>query len=202
MADSAQATDLRWFDPPVRALIPLDDYFHVPRRLIRTLRQTPYRVTLNRAFQDVMKGCAEPRNGRETTWINDDILRLYATLHYCGNAHSIEVWEGEQLVGGLYGVSLGSAFFGESMFSRKTDSSKIALVHLVALLRHYGYTLLDTQFQTSHLKHFGTFEVVRSIYLSMLDEAQKTQVPAFPHDPDWPHLLAGILSKQPVTHIS
>ena len=202
MADSAESRELRWFDPPVRALIPLDNQFHVPRRLARTLRQKPYRVTLDNAFMDVMKGCAEPNKGRETTWINRGILDLYSSLHYRGNAHSIEVWDGRDLVGGLYGVSLGSAFFGESMFSRKTDASKIALVHLVSLLRHYGYTVLDTQFQTSHLERFGTFEVIRSIYLSMLDTAMNTQAKAFARQPDWDHLVGEILSLQPVTQIS
>ena len=202
MAESAESSDLRWFDPPVRALIPLDSRFHVPRRLVRILRRNPYRVTLNHAFQDVMQGCAEPQQGRETTWINQEILRLYTTLHQRGHAHAIEVWAGEELVGGLYGVSLGSAFFGESMFSRKKDASKIALVHLVSVLRHCGYTLLDTQFQTPHLARFGTFEVERAAYLAMLETGAGMQAKAFPRDPDWDHLLAGILSLQPVTQIS
>ena len=202
MAESAASSDLRWFDPPVRALIPLDSRFHISRRLVRKLRHNPYRVTLNRAFQDVMQGCAEPQQGRETTWINQEILRLYTTLHQRGHAHAIEVWEDDELVGGLYGVSLGSAFFGESMFSRKKDASKIALVHLVALLRNYGYTLLDTQFQTPHLGRFGTFEVERDTYLAMLNTVINTQAVSFPNNPAWDHLLAGILSLQPVTQIS
>jgi leucyl/phenylalanyl-tRNA--protein transferase len=192
MGDSADSTELRWYDPPVRAVIPLDDQFHVPHRLARTLRHKPYRVTLNNAFQQVMHGCAEPKEGRETTWINREILRLYSTLYYRRHAHSIEVWDGKELIGGLYGVSLGRAFFGESMFSRKTDASKIALVHLVALLRHYGYTLLDTQFQTSHLARFGTFEIARSAYHLMLESAVKQRADNFPIEPDWDHLLAGI----------
>ena len=202
MAESAGSLDLRWFDPPVRALIPLDNRFHVPRSLVRTLRRNPYRVTLNRNFQGVMAGCAEPQQGRETTWINREILRLYTTLHQRGHAHALEVWDGDKLVGGLYGVSLGSAFFGESMFSRKKDASKIALVHLVGLLRRYGYTLLDTQFQTPHLARFGTFEVERAAYHAMLEAVVKTPAEALPRDPDWDHLLAGILSLQPVTQIS
>jgi leucyl/phenylalanyl-tRNA---protein transferase len=202
MAENAEAQELHWFDPPVRALIPLDSQFHIPRRLARTLRQAPYQVTVNRAFQDVMEGCAEPHEGRKKTWINSEILRLYTALYYRGNAHSIEIWENRELVGGLYGVSLGGAFFGESMFSRKKDASKIALVHLVGLLRQYGYKLLDTQFQTSHLERFGTFEIVRSIYLSMLGEAMNTRVKPFSHYPDWDQLVADVLSLQPVTQIS
>ncbi|MDR3423884.1 MAG: leucyl/phenylalanyl-tRNA--protein transferase [Alphaproteobacteria bacterium] len=194
MAESATSYGLRWFDPPIRALIPLDSQFHVPRRLARTLRQKPYRVSLNRAFQEVMRGCAEPREGRETTWINSEILRLYTILHYRGHAHSIEIWDGEALVGGLYGVSLGSAFFGESMFSRKQDASKIALIHLVGLLRQHGYTLLDTQFLTPHLSRFGTFEVARDAYHLLLKTAINLPVEKFPIQPDWDRLLAGILS--------
>ncbi len=202
MAESAEGKGLLWFNPPVRALIPLDHRFHIPRRLTRTLRQAPYKITVDRAFQDVMKGCAEPRKGREKTWINSEILRLYTSLYYCGNAHSIEAWNGHELVGGLYGVSMGGAFYGESMFSRKTDASKIALVHLVCLLRYCGYKVLDTQFQTSHLERFGTFEVVRSIYLSMLETAIKSHVKPFSRYPDWPQLLGDVLSLQPMTQIS
>lgn len=202
MAESAEATDLHWFDPPVRALVPLNEHFHVSRRLRRTLRQAPYQITINRAFQDVMKGCAEPSDGRKKTWINNEILNLYTSLHYQGNAHSIEVWEEKKLIGGLYGVSLGAAFFGESMFSREKDASKIALVHLVGLLRHHGYTLLDSQFQTSHLSQFGTFEIVRSIYHSWLAEAIKTPLGPFPYYPDWAGLLEVALSSQPVSQMS
>ena len=202
MAESAEAIELHWFDPPVRALIPLDNHFHIPRRLARTLRQAPYQVTLNRAFQDVMHGCAEASIGRKNTWINSEIIRLYTSLYYRGNAHSIEVWDDKELIGGLYGVSLGGAFFGESMFSRKSDASKIALVHLVGLLRHHKFKILDTQFQTQHLERFGTFEIVRSIYLSMLDAAIKTRVKPFLHYPLWDQLLEDVLSLQPMTQIS
>lgn len=202
MAESAHSKELLWFNPPVRALIPLDDRFHIPRRLIRRLKNSPYRISVDRAFQDVMKGCAEPSEGREKTWINSEILRLYTSLYYCGNAHSIEVWEGRDLIGGLYGISTGGAFFGESMFSRKTDASKIALVHLVGLLRHCRYKILDTQFQTPHLERFGTFEIVRSTYLSMLETAIKTHVKSFSRYPDWHQLLNDVLSLHPVTQIS
>jgi len=171
MAESATSTELRWFDPPVRAIIPLDDRFHVSRRLRRTIRQKPYEVRLNTAFEQTMRGCAAPRQDHPETWINEELIRLYTELHHRGCAHSIEVWEGEQLVGGLYGVALGSAFFAESMFSRKRDTSKIALVHLVALLRHCGFTLIDTQFQTDHLASFGTLEITRDHYHHLVAEA-------------------------------
>ena len=175
MAESATSRELRWFDPPLRAIIPLDERFHVPRRLQRTIRQQPYELRVNTAFRDVMQACAALTPDRPTTWINDDILTLYTTLHQRGNAHSIEAWQDGKLVGGLYGVSLGAAFFGESMFSRARDASKIALVHLVGLLRTAGYTLLDAQFQTEHLSQFGTFEVTRDMYLHLLAEALPRQ---------------------------
>jgi len=180
MAESAEAHELNWYDPPIRALIPLDENFHIPSRLARTIRQHPYQVTLNKAFVEVMRGCAAPTAGREKTWINGDIIRLYTKLHQRGHAHSIEVWDGDELVGGLYGVSLGRAFFGESMFSRKTDASKIALVHLVTLLRSCGYHLLDTQFQTAHLARFGTYEVTRDVYHHLLGDALQSNATLFP----------------------
>ena len=202
MAESADALELSWYDPPIRALIPLDEAFHVSRSLRRTLKKKIYRVTLNHAFEDVMRGCAESKMGRETTWINGEIMRLYTALHSNGHAHSIEVWDNDDLVGGLYGVSLGTAFFGESMFSRKKNASKIALVHLVALLRHSYYTLLDTQFQTPHLARFGTFEIARSAYHLLLQSAVEKQGALFPIEPDWDYLLEETLSLQPVTQIS
>jgi len=171
MAESATSTELQWFDPPIRAVIPLDDLFHVPKRLLRTLRHKPFRVTLNACFTDVMHRCAAPAPGRETTWINREIVNLYTTLHWRKHAHSIEVWDGLNLVGGLYGVSLGGAFFGESMFSTKTNASKIALVYLVTLLRQNNFKLLDTQFQTEHLSQFGTFEITRVNYQHILKAA-------------------------------
>ncbi len=189
MAESADARELNWYDPPIRALIPLDERFHIPHRLARTIRKQPYQVTLNKNFAETMRGCAAPAAGRETTWINTDIVRLYTTLHRRGHAHSIEVWDGKELIGGLYGVSMGRAFFGESMFSRKTDASKIALVHLVALLRRYDYRLLDTQFQTPHLERFGTFEVTRANYQHMLADALQHKAAPFPLEPDWPNIV-------------
>jgi leucyl/phenylalanyl-tRNA--protein transferase len=176
MAESAESTELLWFDPPIRAIIPLDDEFHISKRLKRTLRQRPYTIKLDTAFNQVMRACAAAAPGRPKTWINREILSLYTTLHWRGHAHSIEVWDGNELVGGLYGVSLGGAFFGESMFSRKRDASKIALVYLVTLLRHCGFTLLDTQFQTEHLTQFGTHEITRVNYQHLLAAAVAKKV--------------------------
>lgn len=177
MAESATSTsELRWYDPPIRAIIPLDKRFHVPHRLQRTIRQQPYTITLNKAFEDVMRACAEPRPKHPETWINAEIIRLYTDLHRRGYAHSIELWDGKELIGGIYGVALGRAFFGESMFSRRRNASKIALVHLVASLRQSGFTLLDTQFQTEHLAQFGTYEITRAEYHHLLSEALQKPV--------------------------
>ena len=195
MAESAEAVELAWYDPPIRALIPLDERFHLPRRLARTLRKGAFRVTLNSCFEQVMRGRAAAAQGRETTWINEEIIRLYTGLHKRGHAHSIEVWKDDVLVGGLYGVSLGRAFFGESMFSRETDASKVALAYLVALLKYCHYTLLDTQFMTTHLARFGTFEIARSAYQLMLRGAIGKKAAAFPVAPDWIQLLGGILPR-------
>lgn len=171
MAESADATELRWYDPSVRAVIPLDSSFHVPRSLKRTILKKPYTITLNRDFDQIIRACALPQPGRESTWINQDIIDLYTTLQHYGFAHSIEVWDGDYLAGGLYGVSLGGAFFGESMVSFRRDASKIALVYLVSILRRCGFTLLDTQFQTDHLRRFGTYEIPRAHYHRLLAEA-------------------------------
>lgn len=177
MADSADSTDIKFYDPDFRALIPLAfregrrHEFHIPRRLIRRVRQRPFRVTINQDFPRVITECAAPIRGRNDTWINDDIRRLYIALHRLGFAHSIEVWEGETLVGGLYGVALRAAFFGESMFSRATDASKIALVHLVARLREGGFRLLDAQFTNDHLKQFGIHEITRDQFQAKLASA-------------------------------
>ncbi|MEL7129242.1 MAG: leucyl/phenylalanyl-tRNA--protein transferase, partial [Pseudomonadota bacterium] len=147
--------------------------FHVPKRLARSVRQDPYRISVNAAFTRVMEGCAEAAPGRETTWINPAILNLYGSLHRKGFAHSLECWSGEDLVGGLYGVSLGSVFFGESMFSRARDASKIALIHLVARLIQGTYTLLDAQFHNPHLDQFGLERVPRAEFKKRLTAALK-----------------------------
>jgi leucyl/phenylalanyl-tRNA--protein transferase len=170
MAERRGDPALYWVSPEQRGIIPLDD-FHVPQRLARTVRAGKFTVTADRAFTEVMMNCAAPAPGREESWINDEILRLYIGLHAGGHAHSVECWQHGEMVGGLYGVRLGAAFFGESMFSRRTDASKVALVHLVDALKRGGFTLLDTQFITAHLARFGAVEVPRRQYLALLHDA-------------------------------
>lgn len=173
MAESADDPYLHWIEPRERGILPLDG-LHVSRRLARTIRRAPYEIRVDTAFCEVMDACAEPGPGRRKTWINSEIRRLYTALHEMGHAHSVEVWAADRLVGGLYGVRLGGAFFGESMFHRVTDASKIALVHLVARLRHGGFRLLDTQFVTEHLQSLGAIEISRVAYQRLLDEAVRT----------------------------
>ena len=170
MAETRRGDRLYWLDPEQRGILPLDA-FHVPRRLLRTTLSGEFVVRADTAFPAVIAGCAEAAEGREDTWINRDIERLFTELHREGHAHSVEAYQDGNLVGGLYGVALGGAFFGESMFSRVRDASKVALVHLVALLRHGGFLLLDTQFVTLHLAQFGAHEVPRSRYKSLLERA-------------------------------
>ena len=170
MAESADDPGLFWVEPERRGVIPLDA-FHVGRRLARTVRADRFEIRCDSDFAGVIDGCAEPAPGRRKTWINAPIRALYTELHRRGRAHSVEAWADGRLVGGLYGVSLGAAFFGESMFSRMTDASKVALVHLVARLKAGGYALLDTQFVTEHLAGFGAIEVSRREYQRMLEKA-------------------------------
>ncbi len=170
MADSADDPDIFWVEPALRGVIPLDG-LHISRRLARTIRQRPFEVRVNSAFDAVVEGCAEPRPGRENTWINATIRRLYGRLHEMGHAHSVECWRDGRLAGGLYGVHLNGAFFGESMFSRERDASKVALAHLVARLNAGGFALLDTQFITPHLASMGAREIPREDYLTRLDHA-------------------------------
>lgn len=175
MADSREDMRLFLMDPDVRGVLPLDR-FHVPKRLQRTVRQGPFRVTVDTAFNRVIEACAAPHPTRPATWINDAILNLYGALHRQGHAHSVECWtEENELVGGLYGVSLGAAFFGESMFSRASDASKIALVHLVARLIVGGYQLLDAQFHNPHLEQFGLEELSRNAFRTQLWRALRHQ---------------------------
>ena len=174
MAERRDSPDVVWIEPDVRGILPLD-HFHIPRSLNKTLRKNPFEITVDRAFEAVMQGCAEAAPGRENTWINDIILRLYGELYGMGHAHSVECWRDGQLVGGLYGVQIGAAFFGESMFSRMTDASKVALVHLVERLRAGGFVLLDTQFITDHLARFGAIELSRAAYKRMLEAAMARQ---------------------------
>ena len=177
MADSADSRDIKFYDPDARALIPLAwqegarHEFHLPRRLARTVRQRRFSVTVDRDFPAVIDECAALGDGRTETWINRDIRQLYIALHRLGFAHSIEVWHEERLVGGLYGVALRAAFFGESMFSRQTDASKVALVHLVARLRAGGFHLLDAQFTNDHLRQFGIHEISREQFQQRLQRA-------------------------------
>lgn len=170
MAMSRDDPELHWFDPDRRGIIPLET-FHIPRRLERTLRRNPFEISADRDFESVMRACAAPRPGSDETWINDGIVELYCDLFERGHAHSVECRLNGALVGGLYGVSLGAAFFGESMFSLATDASKIALVALVRILREGGFTLLDTQYLTTHLAQFGAIEVSRAAYRKRLAEA-------------------------------
>ena len=170
MAERRGDPELFWVSPEMRGIVPLDA-FHVPKRLARTVKSDRFAVTADMAFADVMRACAEPTPDRPESWINDEIVRLYTALHAAGHAHSIECWRDGRLVGGLYGVKLGAAFFGESMFTRERDASKVALVHLVARLRRGGFSLLDTQFLTAHLARFGTIEIPRAQYHTLLARA-------------------------------
>lgn len=170
MAESADDPGLYWIEPEQRGVLPLDS-FHVPRRLARLVRQDRFEVRIDTAFNEVLDGCAAPAPGRQRTWINGRIRHLYRSLYAMGHAHSIEAWHDGMLVGGLYGVRLRSAFFGESMFSRARDASKVALVHLTAHLRLGGFRLLDTQFITDHLTQFGATEISRGQYQRQLEAA-------------------------------
>jgi leucyl/phenylalanyl-tRNA---protein transferase len=169
----AHEGEIQWFSPQRRGLIPLDDRFHIPHGLKRALKRQPFEVRWDTAFRDVMLACAD----REETWIDEVILESYCELHRLGHAHSVECWDGEGLQGGLYGVELPGVFFGESMFSRKTDASKIALVALVENLRARGFQLLDTQWMTAHLRQFGGYELPRKQYHAALGKALARRAP-------------------------
>ncbi len=170
MAEDADDPEIFWVRPEMRGVIPLDD-FHVPKSLAKAVRRAPFDIRYDTDFQGVIDGCAEARAGRTTTWINQPIREAYAQLFAQGNCHTVEAWQGDRLVGGLYGVTLGRAFFGESMFARETDASKVCLFHLVQRLRDRGFVLLDTQFTTEHLKKFGAIDVPRARYEAMLEDA-------------------------------
>ena len=170
MAENADDPTLFWVEPEERGIIPFDN-FHISRSLRKTLRKTSYRIAINHSFEGVIAGCSEIKTGREATWINVQIRDLYTALYEMGPCHTVEVYDGDSLVGGLYGVQLGSVFFGESMFSRARDASKIALVHLVARLVAGGFTLLDTQFTTDHLIGFGARQISRHRYHLLLETA-------------------------------
>jgi leucyl/phenylalanyl-tRNA--protein transferase len=170
MAETRDSRDLFWVDPEMRGIFPLDG-LKISRSLRKTIRQKKFQVTCDTAFDKVMEKCAERTKDRPDTWMNEDIFRLYNQLFQMNCAHSIECWQEGELVGGLYGVTLGAAFFGESMFSRRPNASKVALAHLVARLRLSGYRLLDSQFITDHLASMGAIEVPRQSYHLMLDDA-------------------------------
>lgn len=193
MAESATDPTLFWVEPDWRGVLPLDR-FHLPRRLARTVRQDLFQITIDQDFEAVIDGCASPAPGRRKTWINGRIRRLYGELFRRGHCHTVEARIDGNLVGGLYGVSLGAAFFGESMFSSVTDASKVALVHLVARLRAGGYRLLDTQFITDHLVRFGAEEIPREIYGRRLEEAvvETADFLALPRDIDGAEALRWI----------
>ncbi|MEP4079710.1 leucyl/phenylalanyl-tRNA--protein transferase [Haloferula sp.] len=177
MADHGEIV---WFSPIMRGVIPLDERFHIPHGLKRSLKKKPFEIRWDTAFRQVMESCAD----REETWIDEVILESYCLLHDWGYAHSVECWDEEGLQGGLYGVAMGRAFFGESMFSRKTDASKIALVHLVEGMRSSGFKLLDTQWSTPHLMQFGAEELPREEYHRRLVDALSGQDPAAIHPPE------------------
>ncbi|MFC4215461.1 leucyl/phenylalanyl-tRNA--protein transferase [Pseudophaeobacter arcticus] len=166
MAEHREDDEVFWVDPKRRGIFPIDG-FHISRSLAKTIRQGAYEISVNRAFGDVVAACAD----REETWINDEIYARYQDLHALGHAHSLEVWDQDRLVGGVYGVSLGAGFFGESMFSRQRDTSKIALAYLIDRLRQAGFQLCDTQFLTPHLASLGAIEISRAAYKARLQQA-------------------------------
>jgi leucyl/phenylalanyl-tRNA--protein transferase len=196
MADARDDDRVFLIDPERRGVMPFSG-FHIPRRLARTVRAEPFEVRINTAFAQVVAACAEEKPNRTETWINGPIEALYGELHRTGHAHSVECWREGVLVGGLYGVSLAGAFFGESMFSRRTDASKVALVHLVARLISGGFVLLDTQFITDHLSRFGAEEIPRREYHRRLGRALDAQ-----GDFQRPALLTGVAALQVISQVS
>ncbi len=170
MAESREAQDVLWVRPNMRCVLPMDD-FHVPKRLARTIRSDRFDVRCDTAFGIVIRNCAAAGPLRDESWINPAITDVFEELHKRGHAHSVETWEGDHLVGGLYGLSIGGAFFGESMFSAQTDASKVALVHLAARLKHGGYRLLDAQFPNPHLDQFGAVEISERDFVGLLEDA-------------------------------
>jgi leucyl/phenylalanyl-tRNA--protein transferase len=194
MAESADDPALYWIEPPHRGILPLDRV-HVPRRLARTVRQGAFEVRVDTDFEGVIAGCAASRPGRRTTWINPKIHGLYRELFETGYCHTVEAWTDGRLVGGLYGVALNGAFFGESMFSFRRDASKVALVYLCARLVHGGFSLLDTQFVTDHLKQFGAVEIGRQDFHQQLEKAlaHKADFSAMPKDANPEEVLGRLL---------
>lgn len=169
MAYSADSPYIQWVCPEERGQLSITD-IHIPRRLKKTIRSAPYEIKTDTAFQEVIERCGAPHQNRPETWINDSIIKTFCQLHEQGHAHSIEAWQDGQLVGGVYGLSIGGAFFGESMFSRRRDASKICLIHLCARLWRGGFTLLDTQFVNDHLEQFGVYEIPHEDYKAALQD--------------------------------
>ncbi|MDH3659684.1 MAG: leucyl/phenylalanyl-tRNA--protein transferase [Alphaproteobacteria bacterium] len=207
MADDRDDPAIQWIDPHQRGVIPLDRY-HVPRSLKKVIRQQRFEIRADTAFESVINACAECRPDRPRTWLNDQLIELYCVLHQRQYAHSVECWLDDRLVGGVYGLSLGGAFFGESMFSRARDASKVALVDLIERLNRGGYRLLDTQFVTDHLKRFGAIQIPRDIYLRRLREALEVQA-RFHSDAGvivsstpWPLKSGSVGSSQSTTQMS
>lgn len=194
MAESADDPGLYWIEPEARGILPLGR-FHIPRRLQRTVRRDVYEIHIDGDFEAVIAGCAEAVPGRAKTWINARIRQLYADLYELGHCHTVEAWSDGRLVGGLYGVRLGGAFFGESMFTRARDASKVALVHLVARLKVGGFRLLDSQFTTEHLKQFGAVDVDRRQYHHLLERAIST-------DADFYRLPGGATGEEVLQSVS
>lgn len=190
MSESRDDSSIFWVDPESRGVIPFET-FHVSRSLQKKIRQRVFEVRFNTAFDDVILSCAESKIGRDETWINDEIIGVYKELHELGHVHTVECWQDDRLVGGLYGISSGGGFFGESMFSRVRDASKVALVHLVARLIVGGYVLLDTQFITDHLKQFGAIEIPARDYIARLEEALNIQATFYGAPPNGDLLCEG-----------
>jgi leucyl/phenylalanyl-tRNA--protein transferase len=199
MAESADNPALYWIEPQARGILPLDA-IHIPRRLAKTIRQGTFEVRINTDFQAVIDGCAASKAGRRSTWINARIRSLYGALFDQGHCHTVEAWLDGRMVGGLYGVALGGAFFGESMFSTERDASKVALVYLCARLTYGGFTLLDTQFVTDHLRQFGTIEVERQEFHRLLEPAvaRDARFLAMPQDTP-PAQILSILKADTIT---
>ncbi len=186
MAESRDDTDLFWVDPEQRGVFPLDGLY-ISRSLKKRIRQNRFEIRYDSDFTAVIRSCAESNDDRDETWINSEIIQLYTRLFHMGHAHTVECWQDNELVGGLYGISLNGAFFGESMFSRKSDASKIALVHLIARLTEDGFTLLDTQFVTEHLESLGAIEIPRDEYHLQLDDALSVEARFNPKGDDETH---------------
>ena len=183
MAENADDPQLFWIEPEYRGILPLEEA-HLPRRLARTVRQQNYEIRVDSDFSTTISGCAEARSDRPSTWINSKIKTLYQELFEMGHCHTVEAWQDGQMVGGLYGIHLAGAFFGESMFSTERDASKVALAYLIARLKAGGFVLLDTQFITNHLRQFGTVEIERDAFLVRLEEAMQHQADVSRRSPD------------------